>query len=296
MRSRSAFAVLGLDEKRRYSEEEVKAAYRRQAKLLHPDAGGSAERFRELHAAYDSLCGAKKNTPGLFDADSGSPFYNNAHSRWSAGRCGEDMCGASFARDDSSGDFNFGAGWGDGRAHANESTRDFYRPYTFNKYCHGFTSEEVLEAERRNRLRILWMITKHGLLWGGLVYFIFAYCRENRICRAVEARRHGHVDKAYWERLREDERLGRTVPARPHWTDVSSKEFVEACNKRFEVQKRLSLQSGGGGSYAMRPVAVSFQGRPFTATGVRGTRSGVPKTRETYESDVHYEPDDLEAE
>jgi len=36
-----------------YAEEDVKAAYRAKAKHLHPDHGGSAEAFRELHAAFE---------------------------------------------------------------------------------------------------------------------------------------------------------------------------------------------------------------------------------------------------
>ena len=37
------------------SQEEIQKAYRQKAKILHPDAGGSAEAFSELSQAYDVL-------------------------------------------------------------------------------------------------------------------------------------------------------------------------------------------------------------------------------------------------
>lgn len=275
MRSRSALAVLGLDETTGHSVEEVKAAYRRQVKLLHPDAGGSAEGFCELHEAYyASLRRVKKTSTDKLGADrcDDDVFFhgsNDTHFRWNA----DHFC----------------------RARANKSTRDFYRPYNSDPFAHGFTAEEVLEAERRNRLCFLWFITKHGLLWGGLVYFVFVYLCENRIYRAIQARKNGHDDAAYWEKVRKDERLGLTTPPRPHWTDVNSEEFLSACGKETAMRRRRALMFGGAGGYSARPVALTFQGRPFTFVGVRGARnSGVPKTAATYESDVHYELDGFE--
>ncbi|RNF26378.1 putative chaperone DNAJ protein [Trypanosoma conorhini] len=296
---RSARAVLGLDERLHYSAAEVKAAYRRQVKFLHPDAGGSAERFRELHDAYSSLCGARKATDAASEGCDGTPFYNNAHSRWCSGRYEEGSCGAAFARgafsgDSRSGDADFGAGWDGDRRYANRSTRDFYRPYTSNPFAHGYTDAEVAAAGRRNRWRVAWAALKHGLLWGGLAYLLFVCWRENRVGRAIEARKDGYVDPAYWEKLRGDERRGFPPLVQQHWTDVHNEEFRLAWNKRLEEQRRRGSPLGGGGGYAGRPVAVTFQGRPFTATGVRGARSGVPKTAATYESDEHCELDDVE--
>jgi hypothetical protein len=37
------------------SERELKSAYRKAAKSAHPDAGGTEEAFRQIHAAYQSL-------------------------------------------------------------------------------------------------------------------------------------------------------------------------------------------------------------------------------------------------
>jgi hypothetical protein len=52
----SILAVLGLD-KPPSTQREIKSAYRKQVKLHHPDAGGDANKFRELQAAYEfAIC------------------------------------------------------------------------------------------------------------------------------------------------------------------------------------------------------------------------------------------------
>lgn len=37
------------------SEEEIREAYKKMAKIYHPDKGGSEEKFKELNEAYDFL-------------------------------------------------------------------------------------------------------------------------------------------------------------------------------------------------------------------------------------------------
>jgi hypothetical protein len=49
----SVLAVLGLD-KFPNSEREIKSAYRKQAKLHHPDTGGDPNKFREVQMAYET--------------------------------------------------------------------------------------------------------------------------------------------------------------------------------------------------------------------------------------------------
>jgi hypothetical protein len=49
----SILSVLGLSVLPN-SEREIKAAYRKQAKLHHPDIGGDANKFREVQMAYES--------------------------------------------------------------------------------------------------------------------------------------------------------------------------------------------------------------------------------------------------
>ena len=47
------YKFLALDQiEGRITKRDVKNAYRRAARRLHPDAGGSDEAFKELHAAY----------------------------------------------------------------------------------------------------------------------------------------------------------------------------------------------------------------------------------------------------
>lgn len=46
----SVWSILGIA--RDADEEELKSAFRRRALVTHPDRGGTAEAFREVHAAY----------------------------------------------------------------------------------------------------------------------------------------------------------------------------------------------------------------------------------------------------
>ena len=47
--------LLGLPAERHLSDPEIQQGYKRAAKRLHPDAGGSAREFAELSAARDAL-------------------------------------------------------------------------------------------------------------------------------------------------------------------------------------------------------------------------------------------------
>ena len=47
--------LLGLPPERQLAESEIQQGYKRAAKRLHPDAGGSAREFAELSAARDAL-------------------------------------------------------------------------------------------------------------------------------------------------------------------------------------------------------------------------------------------------
>jgi hypothetical protein len=47
--------LLGLPPERQLSEPEIQQGYKRAAKRLHPDAGGSTHEFTELSAARDAL-------------------------------------------------------------------------------------------------------------------------------------------------------------------------------------------------------------------------------------------------
>ncbi|HZL07120.1 MAG TPA: DnaJ domain-containing protein, partial [Coriobacteriia bacterium] len=47
------YDILGVS--RTASADEIKKAFRKQARKHHPDAGGSEERFKELNEAYEVL-------------------------------------------------------------------------------------------------------------------------------------------------------------------------------------------------------------------------------------------------
>jgi hypothetical protein len=54
--------LLGLPPERQLSDPEIQQGYKRAAKRLHPDAGGSAGEFAELSAARDALMKRNKRT------------------------------------------------------------------------------------------------------------------------------------------------------------------------------------------------------------------------------------------
>ena len=51
--------TLGLKPGQEYSPEEIRKAYRRRAKETHPDAGGNAQEFMAVKAAFEALCRRK---------------------------------------------------------------------------------------------------------------------------------------------------------------------------------------------------------------------------------------------
>ena len=59
MTTREALAVLGLKENVAVLED-VKPAYRIKVKLLHPDKGGDATKFKQLVEAYETLIGKRR--------------------------------------------------------------------------------------------------------------------------------------------------------------------------------------------------------------------------------------------
>ncbi len=64
-------------------QKKIKSAYRRQAMRYHPDRGGDAAGFRNLHAAYEQLLGWLENP--VFVRRRGFPdrwFYDGATNRW----------------------------------------------------------------------------------------------------------------------------------------------------------------------------------------------------------------------
>ncbi len=61
----------------------LKGAYRRQAKLNHPDRGGDAQNFRKIHSAYEELMNWAENP--VYVRRRGFPdkwFYDGTSGRW----------------------------------------------------------------------------------------------------------------------------------------------------------------------------------------------------------------------
>ena len=70
------------------TQEEIKSAYRKLARKLHPDVAGNTEdailKFKEINEAYEIL----SNTAKKADYDSARKFYN-----WGRGKCSENAFG-----------------------------------------------------------------------------------------------------------------------------------------------------------------------------------------------------------
>ena len=127
---RDLYEILGVS--RDASEEDVKRAYRRRARQLHPDTGGDQEEFKELTAAYEVLRNPTARTNydrygdprGPGGAAGGDPFAGfgdlsdliDAFFGGSFGGGRPDFGGGDFGGGDfGGGDFG-GGGFGGGRA------------------------------------------------------------------------------------------------------------------------------------------------------------------------------------
>ena len=81
------YKVLGVP--RGASKEEIKNAFRREARKSHPDApGGSHEKFEEIHAAFDMIKSGKLIAQeGDPTTDAGARQNRYQHFRYTTGSC-----------------------------------------------------------------------------------------------------------------------------------------------------------------------------------------------------------------
>src|SRR6476660_9524945 len=97
MAKRDYYEVLGVP--KGASEDEIKKAYRRLARKLHPDVNpgdkSAQKRFQEVQEAYEVLKDADK--PGAFDA--GAPGAGPGFGGFGGGRAGSPFEGFEFQGD-----------------------------------------------------------------------------------------------------------------------------------------------------------------------------------------------------
>lgn len=68
----AALKELGLQPNAKYSDKEIKNAYRKRSLETHPDKGGSSEQFVRVAEAYELLQGGNGKTSFQFSGESGS--------------------------------------------------------------------------------------------------------------------------------------------------------------------------------------------------------------------------------
>ena len=121
------YKILGVS--RTASADEIKSAYRKLARVYHPDAGGDEEKFKEINEAYEVLSDDKKRK--IYD-QYGTADANQIPQGWGGSGAGSDFFnGAGFGswaeilESIRRGEGAFGTEWdfGGGRSTANASTR-----------------------------------------------------------------------------------------------------------------------------------------------------------------------------
>eukprot|EP00758_Cryptobia_borreli_P005525 Tbor_TRINITY_DN4914_c0_g1::TRINITY_DN4914_c0_g1_i2::g.10022::m.10022 len=264
--------VLGLSSND-HSQQKIKEAYRRLAKLHHPDTGGNIERFKEVCSAYELLSGkAIRNGEG---SSSGTGFYDHPHCRDS--RSSDAWYDSSEASEQHG--MHSGARWANQNgASANYSTRDFYRPYDHNtsggyRQSHGFTEEEVYDARRRTYMHFAWKSGKFTLVACSLAYMYYECSKQDRIQDALNAQKNGYSAE-YIEKLKRensDEKLKRPKSYFERKIDEMEKEVItrQQNKNEFRDSKPNFCEHD---RYEAFSLAVSYKGMPFTPEGLAAAR------------------------
>eukprot|EP00744_Colponema_vietnamica_P021212 GILI01030256.1.p1 GENE.GILI01030256.1~~GILI01030256.1.p1 ORF type:complete len:311 (-),score=26.09 GILI01030256.1:852-1748(-) len=270
---------------------EIKHAFREQAKRHHPDVGGDPEVFKRICNSYGILTG--KAQAEVIRND----FYSQAQAstpHW------EYYYGTSRSRDgDRAGSEHgkHGADWANQQGpHANYSTRNFYRPYESSRGATGFTDEEIRTALRASQLHRAWRWTRNAFLAGGL-YYCYATYRSDRIDSNVNAWQHGY-DEAYWRMREEDKAKGLTTPVLNSYYERKKSEYADAQAEDAKRRKAMGIRNPfDQSSVPAGPQAVSFRGQPFTPEGLASSRKGkraLPITPAETFDDISYELEDID--
>ncbi|CCW65220.1 unnamed protein product [Phytomonas sp. EM1] len=185
--------TLGLNPAVRYSENEIRDAFRARAMTLHPDVGGDPEHFKELRHAYESLTGqfGKAEDPGVGSSRPGpnsnpKQRYPTRVSRLRLHVFYEYRSHAILSPIRNRGIFfrsceNFRRAV---RRYLYElplsrmSTRGLYLLRRFNFHHpmgRALAEDDVTAANRLTRLAISWCIVRYRLLWICVAYFVVCY-------------------------------------------------------------------------------------------------------------------------
>lgn len=324
------YTILGISEGSDVTPASLKITFRKQAARLHPDAGGDEENFKELRSAYDLLLcrhGGASGSGGAVEAETsgGRGFYDSPHAYWANHSSNErrkhhhnDHEGHTRKHGEGLGvEFSAGADWDATQGRwRNFSTRHFYRPYQSDfshPFGHGFTPEEIEAAKKENKRALVHAVLKYAFLFGCLGFIFALYRRQDRVNRAVQARKKGYRDPDYWAAL-DGERARQPVlrlqeqwwekPLELLWggpeKDDGDGEAERDAAKTLSGSRSSSKasQHGSIGNLSRPGItpthAVSFHNRPFTPNGVRSPNAKYPKGRETFVNDTSYDPDDVD--
>lgn len=264
--------ALGLDSQRTYTAVEIKAAFVRQAKSAHPDAGGDAAAFRRLKDAYDALRSpaGEGTAAGATAAPSYPDPYANRSSAASARRA---HIYEERRSDDGTWDF------GSGRRYANESTRHFYRPYSANyadPRSTGFSRQEVVQAERAMRLHLL-----KRVLWNCLVYLSAAYLLYEYWRQRTRQPRPDSLEPSYSVLEKAPQPRPGLAPLQPHlqphWSESQTARYLSEWNARHMERE----QSGG------TPRTPAITAPRSTAVADGNAARTVPRGEAATESPAH---------
>lgn len=304
LRQRVPLEVLGLDPRVRYTTVQIKDAFHERAKQLHPDAGGDSEKFKELNNAYEMLRSGSSlaqlrhgsthpEYPGASYARSG-----NATGRSESARAEGASSRGRHTRTERQNDGDANRTWhyGGGTSYANQSTSDFYRPYSRNyadPSATGFTTAEIHRARRANQARMalsaLFNLVLYGLFFYALYNLYLGWKlrtnpRPGSWSPQYDPSRPGFKDDddgddnlTWRERALRDRRLKEMAPQlQEHWSDEQKSEYLRDWNSKLKDREAQTRGNPGSswpssGHYAPSNSPVRFV--VLTPTG--GTQ---PKT------------------